>query len=170
MAISKLRRWIFDNNTTPFVGADKDKLSLKLNKVALIANIKEGKQITDIEAFAQRQIEQGKVVSILLYSEIKDLENEFLINRKLIKWTGEPICNTTKLLLTDDFDILYIASKDLGLTLEYIVKKIKAKIKVGPQSVDTKPYLDISIDTDHNDAKRILYETEEILNKLLKNG
>ncbi len=170
MALSRLKRWIFNNSAAALKSNDKDKLRLDLSKVAIIANVKDEDEIREIRFFIAKKESTNISVSCLLYPDIKNLKGDDIIDLKDVKWTGEPKCEKTKAFLGKDYDILYVATKKLGLTLEYVLKATKANIKVGPYTTETAHYLDLSSDTKHNDIKTILLEIDDILKKLLNNG
>jgi hypothetical protein len=170
MSISKIRRWILDKNLAEKKVVASDKLKLDLFKIGLVAQVQNSTDIDQIEQFLKKKEQEGKRVSYLLFSSNKQLINDHLLEKKDIKWTGEPKGEKVAEFLSKEYDILYCPTKQMEFPLEYMVKKVMATIKVGVHSTESLPYLDISADTGREEISIILKEIDIILKNLLKNG
>lgn len=131
--------------------------------------IYDGQQISDFEPFYKWAKHLGiKKESVVLIAYVNDkikstIKGVYLIDRKLIKWSGGITDHDTKELLKSPFDLqinFYDKQNDL---LEFISLALPSRLKVAYGAPDDESLYDLSISVPLSDYNGFLKELQKYL-------
>ena len=166
MAISKLKRWFLDRSPLSSTSDSIDKLSLPFKTHLIISPIESVHDIQSVDRFISMKAEQNISIDCLFFSTDKSLVHENLIDIKMVKWTGEPKCQLSQDVLNKNYDLVYLPSFNFPITIEYIMKNIKARMKAGYYSKSTERYLDLMLETNFVSLGDVLTEIDVLIHNL----
>ena len=170
MLISRIRRWfLFKELERGEIKCD-DRFLLQTNRLLIISYLNNGSDLDTLTSFKVRMENDFDFVDMVYFTKQKDLKSEISISSKDISWTGKVTRQLILNLLNKEYDQMWVIASKVPLSMEYLISKIKSRLKLGPYLNET--YRDCHIFTHSNsyDVPNIIKELEDIMLKLSNNG
>ena len=147
-----------------------DRLLQKSSRIFIIAYVNNERDLDAVTSFKERTEDKFDFVDLVYFSKQKDLISEDSISSKDISWTGKVKKQSILNLMNTEYDQMWVIASKVPLSMEYLISKIKSRLKLGPYLNET--YRDCHIFTHSNsyDVPNIINELEDIMLKLSNNG
>lgn len=147
-----------------------DRFEIRSDRVAILALVNSAEDLSLLRSLEERMSKKFQMVEGIYFTHNKQLYDEGLITPKMLNWFGKPTDDFLTQFIDIEFDQLWVVSSTVTLTMEYLIARIKSRLKLAPYLNET--YKDCHIFTHSKDKelKHVIFQLEDIMLKLNKHG
>lgn len=148
----------------------EDRFEIRSHCVAILAFVNTAEELALLKSLEDRMSNVFQVVQGIYFTRNKQLDNDELITPEIFNWFGKPKGDSWNKFLDVEFDQLWVVSSTVTITMEYLITRIKSRLKLAPYLNETYRDCHIFTHSNNHDIKQLINQLEDIMLKLNKHG
>ena len=161
-----IKRWWFERSVNPVQGSSHYYQDRKNQTIGVISDLEDAVERSKI---IQKYFSMaGTNFYQLHFSNNVPVDNSYFFGRKDIKWPGIPKGELVDIFLERQYDICFFLVEKPGLPMEYLVRSVRAALKLGFYHKHFEPFLDFALEVNKEPnteimVKNLIREADQLI-------
>jgi hypothetical protein len=164
-----LKRWWFEKSIKPVQNSSHYYQDRKNQIIGVVSDLENG--VEETKAIKKYFHHPGTTIYQLHYTQNVPQENHYYFGNKNISWYGFPKGELVQSFLDRQYDICFFMIEKPTLPMEFLLRSVKASLRMGFYHKEYEPFLDFSLDinkeSSHTEMVRnLIREADQLLFKV----
>ena len=170
LSLIGIQKWFLNKEPLKVDTFRGDRLDKKFRSIGLVALVESNEEIETIMSFYNELIVNDEDVACLLFTNKKDLKNDFLMKKSDANWIGKPLGSQVESFLSKEYDQIWFATYAFNIPIQYIIRNSNCHLKLGLFAKETWDYCHLFVDLTERSISSIISELKKVMLKINKNG